>query len=391
MNNFTFSAPTKMIFGKDTEKFVGSEALKYSKKVLVHFGGGSVKKIGVYDKVIKSLKENNIEIFELGGVKPNPRLSLVYEGIDIVKKNDIGLIIAVGGGSVIDSAKAIAVGAKYDGDVWDFYEYTASPKSALPVATVLTIPAAGSESSNSSVITNWDKKLKRGISNDFIIPVFSILNPESTYSLPPYQIACGAADILAHMMERYFVNTKSVDITDRMIEGAIRSHLEFAPKAIKNPTDYDIRAEVMWTGTIAHNGFLDTGRGGDWASHGIEHELSAIYDIAHGAGLAIVFPAWFEFCAKKNPSKIVQFGRRVFDIDSTDEQTIISLTISKLRDFFKELGLALYLDEIDIDETNFKIMAEKAVGKKNGSTIGSYVPLSVSDVVEIYGIASKRS
>lgn len=389
MNNFTFSAPTKIIFGKDTEQFVGSEALKYSKKVLVHYGGGSVKRIGVYDKVITSLKNSGIEIFELGGVEPNPRLSLVYKGIDIVKKNAIGLIIAVGGGSVIDSAKAIAVGAKYDGDVWDFYEYIASPKDAIPVATVLTIPAAGSESSDSSVITNWDKQLKRGMSTSLIVPVFSVLNPESTYSLPPFQIACGVADMMAHMMERYFVNTKTVDVTDRMIEGAIRSLIEFAPKALENPTDYDIRAEIMWTGTIAHNGFLDTGRGGDWASHGIEHELSAIYDIAHGAGLAIVFPAWFEFCSKKNPFKIVQFGRRIFNIDSNDDQTTIKLTITKLRDFFKMIGLAVYLNEINIDSSNFVTMAEKAVGKRSGSLIGSYVPLSVEDVTEIYNIALK--
>lgn len=387
MRDFIFENRTKIIFGKDTEKLIGSEAIKYGKKALLHYGGGSVKKIGVYDKVLASLKASGIEITELGGVMPNPRLDLVNEGIKLVKENKINIIIAVGGGSVIDSAKAIAMGACYDGDVWDFYSGKATPVNALPVATVLTIPAAGSESSNSSVITNLDGKLKRGYSNNIITPVFSILNPESTYSLPPYQIACGSADILAHLMERYFVNVELVDLTDRLIEGAMQNIMKFAPLAIENPENYDIRAEVMWVGTVAHNNLLDTGRGGDWASHGIEHELSGIYDIAHGAGLAIIFPAWLKHVRTTNPFKLVQFGKRVFGItDKSDDETI-DIAIKKLEDFYHSINLPTKLSEINIDDTHFDEMAEKAVGKNKGDTMGSYVKLDFDAVKSIYQLA----
>lgn len=387
MRDFIFENRTKIIFGKDTEKLIGSETIKYGKKALLHYGGGSVKKIGVYDKVVASLKASGIEIIELGGVMPNPRLDLVNEGIKLAKENKIDIIIAVGGGSVIDSAKAIAMGARYDGDVWDFYSGKAYAVNALPVATVLTIPAAGSESSDSSVITNLDGKLKRGCTNNVITPVFSILNPESTYSLPPYQIACGAADILAHLMERYFVNVELVDLTDRLIEGAMQNIMKFAPLAIKNPKNYDIRAEVMWVGTVAHNNLLDTGRGGDWASHGIEHELSGIYDIAHGAGLAIVFPAWMKYVRTSNPFKLVQFGKRVFGItDKSDDETI-DIAIKKLEHFYHSIGLPTKLSEIEIDDTNFDEMAEKAVGKNKGNTMGSYVRLDFDAVKSIYQLA----
>ncbi|MFT3951655.1 MAG: iron-containing alcohol dehydrogenase [Oscillospiraceae bacterium] len=387
MFNFSFSLPTRIYFGKGAEQQVGALCAEYGKKVLVHYGTGSIKKNGVYDKVIASLKEAGLTVFELGGVKPNPRLSLVQEGIALVREHGIGFLLAVGGGSAIDSAKAIAVGASYDGDVWDFYCGKAQPKTALPVATVLTIPAAGSESSNSSVITNEDGLLKYGLTNDLLTPKFSIMNPEFTYTLPAYQIACGAADILAHMMERYFVNTPHVDLTDRLIEGSIKTLLEFAPRSIESPTDYDTRAELMWVGTIAHNGLLDTGRGGDWASHGIEHELSALYDIAHGAGLAIIFPAWFEYVSKTNPAKIVQFGRRVFGIDATEEAFVIGETIRRLRAFFRQIGLPVYLHEAGITQEHFDEMAKKAVARRGWGTIGSYVKLTTEDVLAIYTLA----
>ncbi len=387
MRDFIFENRTKIIFGKDTEKLIGSEAIKYGEKALLHYGGGSVKKIGVYNKVISSLKASGIEIIELGGVMPNPRLDLVNEGIKLVKENKIDIIIAVGGGSVIDSAKAIAMGACYDGDVWDFYSGKATPVNALPVATVLTIPAAGSESSNSSVITNLDGKLKRGYSNNIITPVFSILNPESTYSLPPYQIACGSADILAHLMERYFVNVELVDLTDRLIEGAMQNIMKFAPLAIENPENYDIRAEIMWVGTVAHNNLLDTGRGGDWASHGIEHELSGIYDIAHGAGLAIIFPAWLKYVRTINPFKLVQFGKRVFGITNKSDDETIDIAIKSLEDFYHSVNLPTKLSDIDIDDTHFDEMAEKAVGKNKGDTMGSYVKLDFNAVKKIYQLA----
>lgn len=386
MRNFVFNIPTKIFFGKDIENQIGKEASIYGKKVLLHFGGGSIKKMGLYDKVVASLKGAGLEIFELSGVEPNPRLSLVREGIKLVRENGINLILAVGGGSVIDSAKAIGVGALYDGDVWDFYEYKCAPQKCLPIGTVLTIAAAGSESSPSTVITNTDLMLKRGLTNDVMYPKFSFLNPENTFTLPKYQIGCGVSDILAHMMERYFVNTKNVDVTDRMIEGVIRSVLEFAPKAIENPTDYDIRAEIMWAGTMAHNGVLDTGRGGDWASHGIEHELSAIYDIAHGAGLSIVFPAWMKKVRQTNPFKLVQFGKRVFDLTGSDDE-IIDSAIAKLEEFYKSIGMPVRLSEVSITEKHFEEMAHKAISAGGGNSMGSYVPLSERDVTEIYKLA----
>jgi len=290
VNNFIFLNPTRIIFGKGTENLVGAETKKHADKVLLHYGGGSIKKIGLYDTVVKSLKEAGVEFTELAGVQPNPRLSLVRQGIEICRKEGIRFILAVGGGSAIDSAKAIAVGVPYDGDVWDFYIGKAKVKEALPVGVVLTIPAAGSEASPSSVITNEDGWYKRGLTTDRIFPRFSILNPELTYTLPNYQTACGAADIMAHIMERYFTNTKDVELTDRLCESTMKTLINNVPKALANPTDYAARAEIMWTATVAHNNLLGTGRDEDWASHDIEHEISGIYDIAHGAGLAIVFP-----------------------------------------------------------------------------------------------------
>ena len=384
MNDFSFQNPTKIIFGKDTEKCVGPEASKYGKTALVHYGGGSVKKIGVLDKVIASLKNAGMTVIELGGVKPNPRLSLVREGIELVKKNNVDIIIAVGGGSVIDSSKAIALGSCYDGDVWDFYFKGIPAEKMLPLGTVLTIPAAGSESSNSSVITNEDGSYKCGYSSDVTYPKFSVLNPENTYSLPPYQIACGASDILAHLMERYFVNVECVELTDRLLEGTMKNIIKFAPLAIKNPENYDIRAEVMLTGTYAHNNSMDVGRGGDWASHNIEHELSGIYDIAHGAGLSIIFPAWMKYVRKTNPKKLVQFGQRVFDINGLDDEKTIDAAISALEDFYKSIGVPTRLSEAGIDEKNFEIMAQKAA--RNGA-FGSYVKLDKDATVEIYNIA----
>ncbi|MDR1699985.1 MAG: iron-containing alcohol dehydrogenase, partial [Lachnoclostridium sp.] len=381
--DFVFNNPTKIIFGRDTEKFLGEETRKYGKKALFHYGGGSIKKIGLYDKCIGSLKSAGIEIFELGGVQPNPRLSLVREGIKIVKDNDIDIIIAVGGGSTIDSSKAIGMGVCADEgvDVWDFYTGKATPKKTLPVGTVLTIPAAGSESSNSSVITNMDGKYKKGCTSEKIYPVFSILNPENTYSLPAYQTACGASDILAHLMERYFVNVPVAELSDRMIEGAMKTVIGFAPKAIAQPQNYDVRAEVMWTGTVAHNNLLDQGRGGDWSSHRIEHELSGIYDIAHGAGLAIVFPAWLKYAAKTNPGKIIQMGQRVFDITESGE-TAVKLTIEALENFYKLIGMPTRLSDADINSDDFDEMARKAVG--DDIQFGNYVKLDFEAVNDIF-------
>jgi alcohol dehydrogenase len=295
MNNFEFRNPTKILFGRGAEEKVGAEAALYSKKILLHYGGGSIKASGLYDRITASLKTAGVTWVELGGVKPNPRLSLVQEGVRLCKENDLGLILAVGGGSVIDSAKAIAMGAVIQGDVWDFYLGKGAPTAALPIGTVLTIPAAGSEASDGSVITNEVGWLKRAAVSDLIYPRFSILNPELAFSLPKFQVSCGAADILAHLLERYFTNVSHVAFTDRLIEATMKTLISQAPLVMANAQDYDAWSELMWAGTIAHNNLLDTGREADWGSHMIEHEISGIYDVAHGAGLAVVFPAWMKY------------------------------------------------------------------------------------------------
>lgn len=388
MINFTFQNPTKIIFGKGTEKLVGVETKKYADKVLLHYGGGSIKKIGLYDTVVNSLMEAGVEFVELGGVQPNPRLSLVYQGIDICRKEGIKFILAVGGGSVIDSAKAIAVGVPYDGDVWDFYAGKAKVRKALPVGTVLTIPAAGSEASPSSVITNEDGWYKRGLTTDHIFPKFSILNPEFTYTLPNYQTACGAADIFAHIMERYFTNTRNVELTDRLCEAAMKTLINNVPKALANPTDYDVRAEIMWTATVAHNNLLGTGREEDWASHNIEHEISGIYDIAHGAGLAIVFPAWMKYVYKHDVQRFAQFAVRVWDVEYNfynPEETALK-GIEKLKEFFSSIGLPVSLREAGIDDSRLEEMADKCTASDT-QTVGGFVKLNKKDVYEILKLA----
>jgi hypothetical protein len=315
MENFTFLSPTKIIFGRGVENQVGDETRVYSKKVLLHYGGGTIKRIGLYDRVVKSLRDAGVEFIELGGVQPNPRLSLVKQGIELCRKHNIDFILAVGGGSVIDSAKAIAVGVPYEGDVWDFYSGKEVPEKALPVGVVLTIPAAGSEASKSSVITNEDGWYKRGLNVEIIRPKFAIMNPEITFTLPPYQTACGAADIMAHVMERYFTHQKDVDFTDRLCEATLKTIIKNVPIVLEEPENYQARAEIMWASTIAHNDLLSTGRIGDWASHAIEHELSGIYDVPHGAGLAVVFPAWMKYVYKEDVDRFVQFATRVWDVE----------------------------------------------------------------------------
>ncbi len=390
MENFDFISPTKIIFGKGTEKRVGEETLKHSKnkKILLHYGGGSIKKTGLYDKVVKSLNESGIEYIELSGVQPNPRLSLVKEGIKICRENDINFILAVGGGSTIDSSKAIGVGVPYNRDVWDFYSGKAEPEESIPVGVVLTIAAAGSEASNSSVITNEDGWYKRGLNNDIIRPKFAIMNPELTFTLPPYQTVCGVADIMAHIMERYFTNTLNVELTDRLCEATLKTVINNAPIVLEEPDNYNARAEIMWAGTIAHNGLLNTGRIGDWTSHQIEHELSGIYDIAHGAGLAIVFPAWMKYVYKHNINRFAQFATRVWDVEysfGSPEKTVLE-GINRLEKFFKEIGFPTTLKEADIPEDRLKEMADKCK-MTNGDTVGNFVKLTKDDVLNILILA----
>jgi alcohol dehydrogenase YqhD (iron-dependent ADH family) len=388
MNNFTFHNATRIIFGKDTEQQVGEQVKKYTDKVLLHYGGGSIKRSGLYDRVVASLKENSIEFIELSGVQPNPRVSLVCKGIDLCRQHNIGFILAVGGGSTIDSAKGIAIGVPYEGDVWDFYSGKAQIQQALPVGVVLTIPAAGSESSTSSVLTNEDGWYKRGTGSELIRPQFAIMNPVLTYTLPSYQTVCGAADIMAHIMERYFTNTTDVDFTDRLCEATLKTMIENVPIAVKDPENYAARAEIMWAGSIAHNDLLGTGREQDWASHAIEHELSAIYDVAHGAGLAVVFPAWMKYVYKNNIPRFVQFAVRVWNVENdfhNPEKTALK-GIEKLKEFFQKIGLPVTLPQLGITDDRMDEMADKATAGDT-KTLGNFVKLKKKDVVEIYKLA----
>lgn len=384
MQNFEFLSPTKIIFGRGAENHVGAETKKHANRVLLHYGTGSIKKSGLYQRIVESLTQSGVEFIELSGAQPNPRLSLVQEGIQLCRKQNIGFILAVGGGSAIDSAKAIAVGVPYAGDVWDFYSGKASVNEALPVGVVLTIPAAGSEASPSSVLTNMDGLLKRGLTTDYIRPAFAILNPELTFTLPPYQTACGAADIMAHIMERYFTQEKGVDLTDRLCEATLRTIIENLPVILENPEDYNARANVMWAGTVAHNDLLGTGRIGDWASHGIEHELSGIFDVAHGAGLAVVFPAWMRYVYRENLARFVQFAVRVWGIEQNfeaPEQTALE-GIYRITQFFRRIGLPTTLAELDIPADRLEEMADKATGN-NSYTMGSFKKLNRNDVLNI--------
>ena len=383
MLNFDFQNKTEIIFGRDTENRAGEEAIKYGKRVLLHYGGGSIKRTGLYDRVVKKLKEKDIEIFELGGVKPNPRLSLVNEGIKLCRDKKIDLILAVGGGSVIDSAKAIGAGVKYSGDVWDFFLGKAQVEDTLPLGVILTLPAAGSEASLGSVITNEEGWYKKSFGGDVIRPKFAIMNPELTYTLPGYQTAAGAVDIMAHVMERYFTNEKNVDLTDRLCEATLKTIINNAPKALANPEDYASRAEIMWASTIAHNGLLCTGRSTDWASHGIEHELSGIYDMTHGAGLAVIFPAWMKYVYKHDISRFIQFATRVWDVDcdfNNPEATALE-GIRRMKAFFRRIGMPVSLNEAGITDNRFEEMAEKAVGD---GTLGGFVKLAKGDIVKKY-------
>lgn len=388
MENFEFYSPTRIVFGKDTENQVGVLTKGYSKKVLLHYGGSSIKKSGLYDRVVKSLRDEGIDFVELGGVVPNPRLSLVKEGIKLCRDNSLDFVLAVGGGSVIDSAKAIAIGVPYEGDVWDFFSGKQVEK-ALPVGVVLTIPAAGSEASPNSVITNEDGWYKRGMGSDLVRPVYSILNPVLTYTLPDYQTACGAADIMAHIMERYFTNTKNVELTDRLCEATLKTMISNVPLALQNPDDYNARAEIMWAGKVAHFGLLGTGRAQDWASHDIEHEISGIYDVAHGAGLAVVFPAWMKYVYKENVERFVQFASRVWNVDVCfeDQEKTALEGIKKLEDFFRQIGLPVTMKELGIKDDRLEEMATKCT-RGGTSTVGNFKKLAKNDVYNILKIAN---
>lgn len=390
MNNFDFCSPTYFVFGKQRENEAGKYVVKFGgKKVLLHYGSESAKKSGLLDRVKKSLEQENVSYVELGGVKPNPRSGLVYEGISLCKKEQVDFVLAVGGGSVIDSAKAIAMGVMYDGDFWDFFSGK-SPKEALPIGTVLTIAAAGSEGSGDTVITKEEGMLKRGASGECLRPKFSILNPELTMTLPAYQTACGATDIMAHVFERYFTNTKEVEITDRLCEAVLLTMINETPKAIKNPMDYGARANIMWAGMVAHNNLVGVGREQDWNSHMIEHELSALYDVAHGAGLAVILPAWMSYVVEHHDCmRFAQMAVRVFgcQMDFENPKATALEGISALKRFFSSIGMPINFKELGAKKEDIPLLVEK-FGIGDGKT-GGYLPLDKDAITAIYELAAE--
>lgn len=391
MENFNFYSPTEFVFGKGRENETGLYVKKYGgTKVLIHYGGQSAKKSGLLDRVKASLDKEAVPYVELGGVQPNPRDTLVYKGIDLVRAENIDFILAVGGGSVIDSAKAIAMGVPYEGDFWDFYSGKTAEK-ALPVGTVLTIAAAGSEGSGDSVITKEDGMLKRGAGSPAIRPRFSVMNPELTMTLPPYQTACGATDIMAHIFERYFTNTKEVEITDRLCEAVLATMVRETPRVIADPENYEARANIMWAGTVAHTNVVGVGRDQDWNSHGIEHELSALYDCAHGAGLAVIMPAWMEFVYKHDVMRFCQMAVRVFgcNMNYDDPESTAVAGIKAFRRFLHDIGMPINFTELGAKAEDIPELVEK-FGLGDGQT-GGFVKLSSKDVAEIYQIAANAT
>ena len=382
MINFEYVCPTRIIFGKGKENEVGSIIKQYGKKILLHYGGGSVIRSGLLDRVKTSLTNEGVEFIELGGVQPNPRISLVNEGIKLVKEHNIDFILAVGGGSVIDSAKGIGLGSKYDGDLWDIYLRKATPVDHTPVGVILTIPAAGSEMSTSAVITNEVTMEKRGYNTPFNRPVFSILNPELIYTVPKYHLAAGIVDMFAHVVERYFSNTENVTVTDNLCLGVMNAIYTCGSKYINDITNYDLAAEVVWAASIAHNGILDTGRVTDWSSHAMEHSLSAYYDISHGGGLAVIIPHWMKYVYKHNPKIFAKYAISVFGVENkgTDEELALK-GIERTIKFFESLGLPTKLSAYNIEEAKFEEMAKHACVF---GPIGNFVKLNEEDIVKIY-------
>lgn len=380
MNNFVYYNPTKIIFGVDTTNEVGKEAKNYGKRILMILGQGSVKKIGLYDKVINILKEEELEIFELEGVKPNPRVDLVRKGIKIVKENNIDLLLAVGGGSVIDTAKAIAAGLSYDGDVWDLFKYKKPIKSTIPIGVILTLAATGSEMNGNAVISNLETQEKLAISSSYLYPKFSILDPKNTITVPLNHTLYGTVDILSHVFEQYFDKTDGAVIQDRFAEAIVKTVIETTPKLIENPEDINARSVILWCGTNALNGIIGVGKEHDWASHSIEHAISAVYDIPHGLGLAIVFPHWMKYVIDAIPQKFAQFAKKVWNIDGNKDFELGLKGIDRLIEFYESIGVPTKLSKIGIGEEKLEEMAEKAT---IFGSIGTVKKLEKNDVLNI--------
>ncbi len=386
MRNFSFYTPTVLKFGKGSvKKLAGLIEGKYE-NILLHYGGGSIKKNGVYDAVIEQLNATGARVIELGGVRPNPTLTMVRDGIRIAKEENIDLILAVGGGSSIDSSKAIALGAMTDTDIWDFYMGKAKPEKALPVGVVLTIPATGSETSMGSVITNEELKLKHSVDSDILRPSFAIMDPEFTMSLPPEQTFAGITDILSHVFERYFTNTEDVNLTDELSEGLMRNVIRNANILRENPMDYSARAEIMFSGTLAHNGLLGLGREDDWGSHRIAHQLSVLYGTTHGVSLGIIFPAWMKYVYRVNPDRFSRFAVKVFgvsDIGKSKEKVALE-GIEKFVVFLNKIGVPTTFEKAGIPVDKFEEMAEKTVIM---GPVGRFKFLDKEDVLKILEIA----
>lgn len=392
LKDFNFYAPTKIVFGRDAEQHIGQLVKDNGgHKVLIHYGGGSAERSGLLDVVRKQLKQADIAFTEMGGVVPNPMLSKVYEGIDLCRQEQVDFILAVGGGSVIDSAKAIGYGVGYEGDVWDFWDGKGSPKSCLPIGVVLTIPAAGSEMSSSCVITKDDSLQKRGVNSDLCRCRFAVMNPERTYTLPPYQTAAGATDIMMHTMERYFSRFDEMTLTDAIAEALLRTVKDSALVVMKHPEDYRHRAQIMWAGSLAHNDLTECGTEKDFATHRLEHELSAVYGVTHGAGLAALWPSWARFVMPKHISRFVQFAGNVMGIavDYAHPKETAEQGIQAMEEWYRKIGMPTNIHELighEISAKEIDILVDKC--SHGGTiTIGSFEVLGADEMREIYTMA----
>lgn len=391
MNNFTFYSPTEFVFGRETESRTAELVKKYGgSKVLIVYGGGSVIRSGLLARVESVLSDAGIAYVELGGIQPNPTDPKVYEGIELGRREGIDFILPVGGGSVIDTAKAIAVGILYEGDFWDFFIGKAVPEKAVRIGVVLTIPAAGSEGSGNSVITKLDGLKKLSLRTPEVLrPAFAVMNPELTYTLPAWQTACGITDMMAHIMERYFTNTEDTEVTDRICEGTLKAIIYEAMRVTIEPCNYGARANLMWAGMIAHNGTCGVGCEEDWSSHFLEHEVSAVYNVSHGAGLAVIFPAWLTYMAEHHAGKVAQYAARVWDVPkSTDCKAMALEGIRRFKSFLHSIGMPVTFRELGIEHPDIDLLVKKFHENK-GERVGNYFPLDSKASREIYEIANR--
>jgi len=385
MLNFEFYTPTKVFFGRDTHKKVGEIISEYGyKKIMLQYGKNSIKKSGLFDEVMNSLSASGIEVVEMGGVEPNPKLSFVRKAVEIARKEKVELILAVGGGSALDSSKSTASGVFYDGDVWDLHSGKASPKKALPVGCILTISAAGSEMSGSAVISNEELSMKRGFNSEFNRPKFAICNPELTFTVSPYQTACGIVDIMAHTMERYFTVCEDTPLTDGIAESILKTVIDSAKTVMQNPTDYNARANIMWASSLSHNSLTGCGRINALAVHQLEHALSGEYqDIAHGAGLSVLFPAWAKYVYKHNIPRFAKFARNVWGVTEAEDEKAAVMGIEKMENFFAHINMPLTLREFNIPADCTENLAELCTFGKT-RTVKSYIELGFNEIKEIF-------